>query len=240
MVSAVAGADSRRQDAARGSASTLVFMSLMFKWLKSLTSIGREMPPHVERQHRSKARLDEALASAQRISRPCIFLRKEGSQLAAVWGGRGTVPGPSSDEYRHWISIDTSYLPSELALPVGVMSVFAGGDDWDTGVVSYQAGLSLDLTSGDPLYAHHHVSLPPPDALAELNNPEYIEAWQKNCPIYNEGATAVIGGWHFPWPDGDWDELCQHKLVVWTIESSEPWVEVWNDGKVFRVCERVT
>lgn len=76
--------------------------------------------------------------------------------------------------------------------------------------------------------------------MPELETTEYIEAWQNNCPLYTEGTTAVIGGWHFPWPEGDWDELCQQTLVLWTIENSEPWVEVWSDGKTFRVCERVT
>ena len=51
---------------------------------------------------------------------------------------------------------------------------------------------------------------------------------------------AVLGGWHFPWPDGDWGELVERPLLAWTFEDSEPWVEVWGDGKGFQVKQRIT
>jgi hypothetical protein len=59
-------------------------------------------------------------------------------------------------------------------------------------------------------------------------------------PFYSGSAHAVLGGWHVPWPDGDWDELAERPLLVWTLEDSEPWVEVWADGKGFEVKQRIT
>jgi hypothetical protein len=51
---------------------------------------------------------------------------------------------------------------------------------------------------------------------------------------------AVLGGWHVPWPDGDWLELVEHPLVVLTLAESEPWVEAFNTGQGFRVIQRIS
>lgn len=56
----------------------------------------------------------------------------------------------------------------------------------------------------------------------------------------SEGIHAVLGGWHFPWPDGDWEELIDRRLIAWTLADSEAWVEVWDQGGAFRVIERIT
>lgn len=69
----------------------------------------------------------------------------------------------------------------------------------------------------------------------------YEAAWQNQMPLYDGGAHAVLGGWHMPWPDGDWYDLLEQTLVVWTFEDSEPWVEVWRDTKNnYTVLQRVT
>jgi hypothetical protein len=54
------------------------------------------------------------------------------------------------------------------------------------------------------------------------------------------GAYATLGGWHFPWPDGDSEDLLKCKLLVWTFEECEPWIEVWRDAEKYRVIERIT
>lgn len=59
-------------------------------------------------------------------------------------------------------------------------------------------------------------------------------------PLYSDQAAAVLGGWHFPWPDGDWEELVDKELVLWTLREAEPWVEVFHDGKDFVVNVRLT
>lgn len=182
--------------------------------------------------------LERSLEIAHELSKPCVFLKKEGDRFAAVWGGQGTISAP--DEYRHWLSVECSFLPSDIGLNKGVISIYSGGDDWDSGIVKYESNATLELNGGVPLYAHDAVSMPPPDARAELDTDAYLKTWLDNCPVYVESATAVIGGWHFPWPDGDWEELCHKQFVLWTIENSEPWIEVWKDGQSFRVFERVT
>ncbi len=55
---------------------------------------------------------------------------------------------------------------------------------------------------------------------------EYESEWQKNFPLYTQSAHAVMGGWHFPWPDDDWYDLINEELVVWTLAEAEPWIEV--------------
>ncbi|HEY1377889.1 MAG TPA: hypothetical protein VGF55_13905 [Gemmataceae bacterium] len=93
---------------------------------------------------------------------------------------------------------------------------------------------------GRALYAHAARSLPPPDALLADDDEAYIRWWQLRCPLYTGEAVAVLGGWHFPWPDGDWAELRERPLLVWTLDESEPWVEVWGAADGFQVIQRIT
>jgi hypothetical protein len=69
---------------------------------------------------------------------------------------------------------------------------------------------------------------------------DYKRLWQANCPMYTKGIVAVCGGWHFPWPDGDFTELLNSQLVLWTFKNAEPWIEVYFDGEGFSVKERIT
>jgi hypothetical protein len=70
---------------------------------------------------------------------------------------------------------------------------------------------------------------------------EYERLYQSECPLYSsDGVFAMLGGWHFPWPDGDWQDLLDQSLLVWTFKESEPWVEVWNTAQGFRVIQRIT
>ncbi len=121
---------------------------------------------------------------------------------------------------------------------------------------------------GRPLYAHSAVSLPPLEAVflygsarfrewfeqmgwgadlvmnGPLANEEietaYAEAQRESLPIDGERVFAVFGGWHVPWPDGDWLELVDHPLVLMTLAESEPWVEVFDRGESFEVFQRVS
>jgi hypothetical protein len=183
----------------------------------------------------------ECTAAAERLARPCVFLKRFGSpdSLAGVWGGSGIVPAPDGP-YRHWLSIDCRFLPPGLGVASGILSVYTNEDDCASGVVSHGPSAALGGTVVAPLYAHSARSLPPPDALAAEGDPAYMQLWQANCPLYTGQAAAVLGGWHFPWPDGDWEDLRNCPLLVWTLDESEPWVEVWGGPAGFRVIQRIT
>ena len=72
----------------------------------------------------------------------------------------------------------------------------------------------------------------------------YLKKFQQMYPLYGgvggRAVHAMLGGWHFPWPDGDWLDLAKRQLLVCTFEDSEPWVEVWAKGKKFEALQRVT
>src|SRR6185436_5587440 len=68
----------------------------------------------------------------------------------------------------------------------------------------------------------------------------YIRTYMDQLPFYSGGTHAVLGGWHFPWPDGDWSELLNSQLLVWTFEGGEPWLECWASEGRLRAIERIT
>ena len=122
--------------------------------------------------------------------------------------------------------------------------------------------------SATPLYAQPGVSLPPIEAVFRFGSPRfqawgaeigwdpewgqsadpafreleraYDQAYQASCPIYRRDAHAVVGGWHMPWPDGDWQACAADTLVLWTLAEAEPWIEVWRTADGFRVIHRIT
>jgi hypothetical protein len=69
----------------------------------------------------------------------------------------------------------------------------------------------------------------------------YERYWQQRAPLYTGGVHAVVGGWHMPWPDGDWAERLEDRLLLWTLGDAEPWMEIWRttDG-LLQVRERIT
>jgi hypothetical protein len=69
---------------------------------------------------------------------------------------------------------------------------------------------------------------------------EYEKFWQTNCPVYQSDLVAALGGWHFPWPEGDWYDLVDREFVCWTLHDSEPWVEVFREGDDYTVYQRAT
>jgi hypothetical protein len=185
---------------------------------------------------------DAELASeSQRLARPCVLLRSNGAPdcLAGVWGGPGVVAAQAGP-FRHWLSVDCRFLPDGLGPTAGILSIFTNEDDCVSGVVAFDPAAKIVTSSGSPLYAQPSQSLPPPDALPGGDTEEYIRLWQSNCPLYAGDTAAVLGGWHFPRPDGDWEELREQSLLVWTFDESEPWVEVWRAPAGYRVIQRIT
>ena len=206
-------------------------------------------------------------SAARALARPCTLLREHGTTFAALWGGDGVLPARAG-HLRHWLSIDGMFLPEHLR-HAGVASIFSDESDGTSGAVvwSPEARLPRNTTGGVPLFAWPASSLPPVQAvfalgggavtkwLSELGwrgteyNPNfpqpevvepYEETFQASCPLYTETAHAVLGGWHFPWPDGHWADLTDATLMAWTIADSEPWVEAWARGDSRWVVQRVT
>jgi hypothetical protein len=210
------------------------------------------------------------ISEAERISRPCVLLCEEGPQdrLAALWGGPGVVPAPDTLS-RHWITVDCRFLPVGLGLSAGCLSIYTCGQDEEIGLAVHDPAAKLGVGRGAvKLFAHQRRSLPPIDAVFRFGSPvvqgwlrshgwepdwgynsnfkdprpaeHYERAYQAECPLYSGGAHAVLGGWHFPWPDGDWEELLGRPLLVWTFADSEPWLEVWGGDGDFQVMQRIT
>lgn len=212
---------------------------------------------------------DDLIAEGERLARPCVHLCPAGdpSAAAAVWRGPGVVP-PPGDGYEHWLSIDCRFLPVGAGPSSGCLSVYTEDDDRH-GAVTHDPSASLSsVRGGRPLYACPARSLPPLEAvflrgspavaawLASLGWPPgwgyngnfpdaeaadaYRAAQHVNLPFDGEAVFAVLGGWPVPWPDGDWPELVDLPLVVFTLAESEPWVEAFRLDGGFRVIQRVS
>jgi len=70
----------------------------------------------------------------------------------------------------------------------------------------------------------------------------YWDVLEKEFPMFFESDVfAMLGGWHFPGQDDDWEELMDEHLMVLTFRDSEPWVEAWRlrTGE-FKVLRRIT
>lgn len=185
--------------------------------------------------------MSDLLAEARRLARPSVLLKPAGAgdPLAAIWGGPGIV-APPGRESLHWLSVDCRYFPEGLGPGGGVLSLYTNEERFDLAVVRHDPGARLTDHEGERLTAAPALSLPPPDAFSAENDDAYIRHWQANCPLYTDEAVAVLGGWHFPWPDGDWHELQDRPLLLWTIRDAEPWGEVWDGPHGYEVMERIT
>jgi hypothetical protein len=200
----------------------------------------------------------ELMQEAEHLTRPCAYLRTTGERHCATWVGSpgaafellfssGCVPQPG------WPRDGRFRLRSERI----------------TATLTFEDGLSVaEEASGLPLYATRALSLPPIDAifmrgseriqdwLRSLNwraewgfnanfpdagvADEYARRYQQQLPFFTGGAHAVLGGWHFPWPEGDWHDRISSRLLVWTFERGEPWLEGWDEGGTLRALQRIT
>ena len=210
---------------------------------------------------------DELIAEGRRLARPCVNLKDKGGEYAGVWRGSGPFEPPEG-KLQHWISVDCRYMPGKGQIRA-CLSVYLGHQSNQPGIVVVRSETDLPRTSdGTRLYAAPSTSLPPLESVFKFGSsrlrawlaengwsPEwgyngnfkdrdpvraYEEAFQKESPLYTSKAYAVLGGWHVPWPDEDWDGLANTELILWTIAESEPWVEVWQDGSTYRVIRRIT
>lgn len=208
---------------------------------------------------------DDLLAEATRLIRPCTYLveGEQDEQAAAIWGGEPAGLVPSS--CRHWLAIDSRFISASENLPAA-LGICLNEEDCRSGLVLPLDHLEA-VRGGRRLVARAAQSLPPENALVrfggpmiqswlsqlgwhpnwglELPDPDLAERYQRvfqpTCPLYGEGeVAAVLGGWHFPWPDGDWEEWLDATLIAWTFWESEPWAEVWLRQGRFDVQQRIT
>jgi hypothetical protein len=211
---------------------------------------------------------DELIAEGRRLERHCFFLRPEGTgQIAAVWYERERQRVLSA-RGRCWLTVDARLIPDLSPSIDGFISIFTGEDGGLGGRI--EVTKSLPKKAGIPLYAHSASVLPPIDAVFARGS-EAVQAWLRShswgprdsynenfdgrtivepyqriwfreFPIYlKSDIFAVLGGWHFMWPDGDWHDLIHERLMVFTIRDSEPWVEAWQTRTgEFRVIQRIT
>lgn len=137
--------------------------------------------------------------------------------------------------------------------------------------VAHSMQLGLSHTTGLELFAHPGSSWPPIDAIFRFGSspvkdwiakcgwkPEWlynsnfkdhhiVSAYEEHIREQNpffreeEDVYAMLGGWHESWPENDWCDLLDKRLVVFTYQEAEPWVEVWVDrSQNFQVIQRVS
>jgi hypothetical protein len=200
------------------------------------------------------------------LARPCVNLNiaRPSEPVVAVWGGDGIVPAPLGP-YAHWISLACHALSRPAPADTGWLSVYVNTDDGVSGmiVVDPAAALPKHQKAGIALAGTPARSFPPIDAVTQVpqvhawlvsqgivhdpvqnayfDDDDYNRVYQQECPLYSRDAIAVIGGWHFAWPDGDWQDLQNATLLIWTFRDAEPWVEAWqmSDG-TFQVFRRIS
>jgi hypothetical protein len=204
--------------------------------------------------------LEDLIVEGRAIARRCVFLRSEekGSRV-------GTWHEATEPRHRRWLTVDAAFMSLSDCRYVSVLSDHSG-----RGWIERLAALPEASTRDVPLFASDATVLPPLDAIFARGservgswlsengwprdcpyNPnfpdrapaqEYERAFQAEHPLYSSaGVFAVIGGWHFPFPDDDWHDLIDNDLLLMTFADAEPWIEVWRDktGQI-KVIERVT
>ncbi|MEM7405171.1 MAG: hypothetical protein AAF458_07740 [Pseudomonadota bacterium] len=190
--------------------------------------------------------LAQFLSEAEALARPCTTLRLDdtkppmaylhnagpGAQLASILDGE------------QWLNV---FLDEE----VGGYVEQSGGPSVSEMPLAGRAGHSLPPVDavflhgsdavGDWLSKHDW----PRDEPYNDNFPDptpalYDSLWRKQYPLYQSGVAATLGGWHVPWPEGDWYDYVDTRLVLLTLSDTEPFVEVFERGGEFTVVQRIT
>lgn len=208
---------------------------------------------------------DELIAEGRRLQRPTTLLTPDGSgDPAGLWYGHDCDEEPT-DGHHCWICVDAGVIPSFAGR--GWLSIFTDEESCEGGRVDPSS--SPYSRSGVRLYAKQIAVLPTIDAVIArgstaverwLAENKWQRDWRYNSnfrdraivekyeaverlenPLYWHDVYATLGGWHMGWPDHDWHDLLDAKLLVHTYMDSEPWVEAWQlpSGQM-KVIQRVT
>jgi hypothetical protein len=208
---------------------------------------------------------DQLINEGRRIQRRTVLLAPDvAGDCAAIWYDHKDRE-ESADGCRCWLSVNGTFIPSRNK--AGWLSVFAEHRGGGGGRILVTP--SVLKSDGIRLYAREIVVLPPLDAVISygslavgqwLTENNWKREWRYNSnfrdravaeayqaverrenPLYWKGAYASLGGWHVGWPDEDWHELVNEKLLVQTYMDSEPWIEAWElRSGAFRVIQRIT
>jgi hypothetical protein len=209
--------------------------------------------------------VDELIAEGRRLQRRTILLTPDGSgDPGALWYGHD-YDEDTADGHRCWISVKADIVPSFESR--GWLSIFTDDESCEGGRADV---LSTPFRrDGVQLYPKEIVVLPTIDAVIARGSAA-IEPWllenkwkrdwrynpnfrdhamveryeaveRQENPLYWKDAYATLGGWHMGWPDDDWHDLLDAKLLVHTFMDSEPWVEAWQlpSGEM-KVIQRIT
>ncbi len=209
---------------------------------------------------------DQLIAEGRNLQRPCVFLRPRGTgPVAAVWHARDKKAIESTG-FRRWITVDCRHVPAFSQPNARFLELSTDEETLQGGRIL--AVSSLPTHEGTPLYAHAASVLPPIEAVfARGSNAvdewlksigwnrnwpytpkgddtvdAYVDVWMNEFPLYlKPDIYAILGGWHFPWPDDDWRDLIDEHLLILTLHDSEPWVEAWQTrAGPTRVIQRIT
>jgi hypothetical protein len=189
--------------------------------------------------------LDQFIDEAQALRRSGVVYRRTGvGEPVAYWYGFGS---------------DSPVI--SLNIGTGWLEVFTSAD----GCRAELAGAKVP--DGVPLFAEVFTSLPPVDAVFQRGSDrigdflntnkwprnefyndnfpssiprEYEKLWWASCPMGMSEVVAASGGWPFPWPDSEIPQTWNNELVLWTLQDSEPWIEVYKEGDGYATYERIT
>ena len=212
--------------------------------------------------------VEQLIEEGRKLQRPCAFLRAQGTgPVAAIWHAPDDEEIESTG-HRCWLTVDARYIPGLPQSVSGFISVFTDEEECEGGRV--RLARTWPKRAGTKLYADSVSVLPPVDAVFQRGSEAVVEwlrannwqrdwryndnfkdkavvagyhkVWFKEYPLYFEaGIYAVLGGWHWPGPDPDWEQLIDEQLMVLTIRDSEPWVEAWRTrAGDFKVIQRIT
>lgn len=201
------------------------------------------------------------------LRRRGFFLRRGGSGPAAIWHDRDDAEIRETG-FRRWITIDARYVPGLAPDVAGFLCIYTDEEACEGGRIEIHA--TWPDKPGKPLYATEAAVLPPleavlvhgSDAVGEwlaandwprdkpLNGKfrdqaivkSYERQWAKEYPLFRQDGTyAVLGGWHWPSHYGDWYQLMDEQLMMFTVADSEPWVEAWRlRSGLFQVIRRIS
>lgn len=205
------------------------------------------------------------LEEAQHLAKPSSWLLPSQAEedCAGVFGGCGPSIDPPS-VIKHVLTVDLAYLPGGFDTP-SRLTIYNDASRLEGTALLHNARIPL---SGEALGAHERQSLPPVEALFKFGSSS-VQAWlaennwqpswgyndnfpdaavvhayerhyQDQHPLYADSVVAVLGGWHFAWPDEDWHDRLHDRLILTIYREAEPWVEAWHTNGEIQIANRVS
>lgn len=204
------------------------------------------------------------LEVSKRLAKPCIYLSIIPNGNAPVGWIKADQPAQSVFQ---WMLVNRSVFDVDVPIPHQQLLIIRDGPNYRIGDPN-----TIEISESTPLYAEEALSLASIEAVFLADDPAiqswladnnwepdcyfnnnfkdrktvhaFERIWQKNHPIYadDRSVVAIVGGWHFFWPDDDWYEKINQHLLLWTVQTFEPWVELWLNPATHQVYleERIT